>query len=109
MEEELSKYDKHIIKCILASNQFGITQVCGLVSIVLMNFVQKDYPEIRRMLQKKDIESLKKMADNLGKVNEYLDIMIFKDQNNKTYTTTVYDNNELWQDPQIIDIFPMQK
>ena len=73
-----------------------------------MNFVQKDYPEIRRMLQKKDIESLKKMADNLGKVNEYLDIMIFKDQNNKTYTTTVYDNNELWQDPQIIDIFAMQ-
>ena len=48
------------------------------------------------------------MADNLGKVNEYLDIMIFKDQNNKTYTTTVYDNNELWQDPQIIDIFAMQ-
>ena len=56
MGEEVSKYDMHIIKCILASNQFGITQVCGLVSIVLMNFVQKDYPEIRRMLQKKDIE-----------------------------------------------------
>ena len=38
MGEEVSKYDMHIIKCILASNQFGITQVCGLVSIVLMNF-----------------------------------------------------------------------
>ena len=39
--------------------------------------------------------------------NEYLDIIKFSDQNHKNYSATIYDNDELWQVPQIIDIITL--
>ena len=45
------------------------------------------------------------MPDNQSQAGEYLDIMMFKDQDNKKYIVTVYDSIELSQDPQIIEIY----
>ncbi len=40
-----------------------------------------------------------------AKFSEYLYIETFSDQQQQEYVATVYDNDELWQDIDIIDIF----
>jgi hypothetical protein len=41
-------------------------------------------------------------------LSEYLDIIKFSDQTNKSYIATIYDSNELWQYPKLIDIIHLQ-
>ena len=36
----------------------------------------------------------------------YLEVIQFKNQDGLNFIVTVYDSIELWQNPQIIDIFP---
>jgi hypothetical protein len=38
---------------------------------------------------------------------EYLEIIQFESQDGLNFLATVYDSIELWQDPQIIDIFSL--
>jgi hypothetical protein len=38
---------------------------------------------------------------------EYLCIMKFSDQENKPYAVTIHDDEELWHDPQVMDIYPL--
>jgi hypothetical protein len=36
---------------------------------------------------------------------EYIDVIKCTDQNNRLYVITLYDNDELWQELKLIDIF----
>ena len=44
---------------------------------------------------------------NSAGFREYLYILKFFDQNKLFHVATIYDSDELWQDPEIIDIFPL--
>ena len=39
---------------------------------------------------------------------EYLSIMKIKDDQGRVYIVTGYDNDDLSQDPQVIDVFPLE-
>jgi hypothetical protein len=53
-------------------------------------------------------EAIEEIKDeNQSDFNEYLDIIKFYDQNQLLYVVTIYDSDELWQDPEVIDIFPL--
>ena len=67
--------------------------------------MKNEYLEIERLIKDGNIEAIKSLTDNKSEVREFLDVMIFKDQNKKSYIVTVYDSDELWQDPQVIEIF----
>jgi hypothetical protein len=104
---ELTKYDKLVIKSILETNQFNIQKVNGLESLAARCFIQDEYADIESLIKLNDIDAIRKLPDNQGAANEYLDIVLFSDERLNSYIATIYDSNELWQDPQVIEIYPL--
>ncbi len=107
MQQESSKYDAFIVKNILAKNEFAIQVISDLESIHTRSFVQPEYAEIEKLIKEKNIESIKKFRKDEVRRNEYLDIMTFSDQDKNKYIVTIYDSDELWQDPQVIEIYKL--
>ncbi|TAG99926.1 MAG: hypothetical protein EAZ16_14565 [Sphingobacteriales bacterium] len=107
MQQESSKYDAFIVKNILANNEFAIQVISDLEIIHTRSFVQPEYAEIEKLIKEKNIESIKKFRKDEVRRNEYLDIMTFSDQDKNKYIVTIYDSDELWQDPQVIEIYKL--
>ncbi|GAB3926242.1 hypothetical protein [Mucilaginibacter myungsuensis] len=101
------EYDEYVVKSILANDQFGITAVTELDSLKVIYFVKEEYTAIEKLIQANDTEAIKMLSQNGSIGAEYLDLMLFKDQNAKPYLVTVYDSDALEQDPQVIKIYPM--
>ena len=106
---EQNKYDTFITELILSDSVLAIKKVIELTPIKSVLFVEEQYPEIKRLIQKQEWKQIKEREEKPDKeFKEYLDIMRFKDQHHNEYVVTIYDNDELFQDPQIIDIFPLK-
>ena len=105
---EKSEYDIFIAELILSDTEYNIKEVCDLESIKLLSFTEEEYKKVRDLIKKQDWNQINEVKDlPSGEFREYLDIIRFKDQDGKQYVTTIYDSDELFQDPQIIDIFPL--
>ena len=105
---EQHKWDDIVIKAIFAFKDFDIKEVNNFQSIQSLLFDREKYPAIITLIKDKNWGSLEKFE--IKKKNgfgEYLDIIKFSDQNHKAYAAAVYDNDELWQDPEIIDIIAL--
>ena len=104
---QTNTWDKIILKLLLNDKNFvfkNITQVDTLFSLL---FDSRKYPEIKSLIQKNDLVSLKGFDQHFSETfSEYLDVVQFADQDNKFFIATIYDSAELWQDPMILDIFP---
>lgn len=96
-------FDEYVINGIKAGNSFGIEKVKDLESIKSMYFNQDAYELVKKMILEGDIDKIKQMSP--PESIEFLEVMFFSDQSNQKYIVTVYDNDNMWQDPQIIDIF----
>lgn len=103
--QEEGAFDNYVVKSLLANNLFEITEVHNLESLNSRFFEREKYPEIEAMIKEKNIEALKSLPSNKSEDGQYLDIMMFKDQNQREYIVTVYDSNALEQDPQVIEIY----
>ena len=105
---EISIYDSYVIKSILSVNEFGITAVRNLESLKCIYFSRDVYLIMKELILNGNIQAIKNFLENNDEKSfgEYLDILKFSDQCEHTYIATVYDSNEMWQDPQIIEIFP---
>ena len=109
MQKKPKTFDEHVVRGILANNSFGITEVADLRSIKSMYLERERYPFIASLIRDKNLAELMKMpagAKN-SKFQEYLEIIQFKSPDGLNFIATVYDSLELWQDPQIIDIFSL--
>lgn len=105
---EKSEYDSFIAELILSDPEYNIKEVRDLESIKFMLFIEEQYKKVRDLIKKQDWKKINELKDlPAGESREYLDIKKFKDQNGKQYVTTIYDSDELFQDPQVIDIFPL--
>jgi hypothetical protein len=106
----LSTHDLPLAEAILLDTRFIITQINGWTSLSESIFVQAEYSAIEKLIRAKRIEELKVFIKKNDKevqgFCEYLSIMSFTDQNDREYVVTIYDNDELWHDPEIIDIYP---
>lgn len=98
-------FNTYVVKSILNNNEFEITEVLDLESIKSIYFNKEVYIVIEALLKNSNIEAVKALEINEIKGSEFLEIMLFKDQIKGLYAVTIYDNNELSQDPQVIDIF----
>jgi hypothetical protein len=108
MEKKPKTFDEFVVRSILANKTFGITEVADLRSIKSM-FLERDrYPFIVSLIRDKNLAELMKMPEGIKHptFQEYLAVIQFKSQDGLNFIATVYDSIELWQDPQIIDIFP---
>lgn len=108
-----NKFDSFVVKSILANNQFGITQVLILEILRSVYFDKKEYDIIEKLIKENNIKAIKEMPirnelqENQNEISEYLEILRFKDQRGKDYIVTIYDSNELSQDPQVIEIYSL--
>lgn len=105
MGNEKNVFDSYVINGILASNEFGITQVLNLTSIKSLYYSLTTYQQITDLIRAKNRSAIESLEANAAGINEFLDIMSFTDQDGKKYIVTVYDSLELTQNPQVIDIF----
>jgi hypothetical protein len=106
MDTEKNDFDMYVVNSILANNNFGIKEVLDIKSIKSMYFNQDVYSSVKKLIAEGNIGGIEKLPMSKERDTEYLDIMLFRDQVGKTYFVTVYDSNDLWQDPQVIEIFP---
>ena len=105
---EVNIWDQKLIKEILLHVDFKITEVNEPEVIQSALFKKEKYPFIISLIKNKDWEGLKMNEDqNSAGFREYLYILKFFDQNKLFHVATIYDSDELWQDPEIIDIFPL--
>ena len=103
---EKNLYNDYVIKLILSVNEFKITQVNDLQSLKTIVLDQKELPKIEGFIENHDWESIANLdSPKATGFTEYLDIIRFKDQKLRTFVTTIYDSDELFQDLQIINIF----
>lgn len=106
MSSESSWINKYVIKNILVNNSFNISTVNDIKDIKSIYFDGEDYIQVEELIKKRDIEGIKQLSQGDNKKrSEYLYVLTFLDQNQKSYVVTVYDNDELGQDPQIIEIY----
>lgn len=107
MSTDTNLFDTYIINSILANNQFGITAVTDIENINTGYFIKEEYGEVEKLIAEKNVHAIKSLRLTDTKADEFLTIMIFKDQRLKEYIVTVYDSNALEQDPQVIEIYPL--
>ena len=101
------EYNDYVIKAILTNEKFEITEVKGLQSLNSRCYVRNEYAQIENLIKDKNFNALKALPANEGESSEYLDIVEFKNQADKFYIATIYDSNELWQDPELIEIYSL--
>lgn len=105
---EKNNYDNLVTELILLDMEYNIKEVRDLESIKSRLFDRDQYRTILELIKQQDWKQINELQEpSVEAFNEYLNIMRFKNQNQSQYVVTIYDNDELFQDPQIIDIFPI--
>ena len=107
MRSDPNIYNTYVIKSILANNEFGIKEISDLEDVVSRYFIRNEYSKIAASIRNGELDTIRSLPENKPELREYLYILSFNDQMNKKYIVTVYDSDELWQNPQVIEIFPV--
>jgi len=104
MNKEIPTFDSYVIHAIIANNEYGITNVHSLKAIKSMALDRVQYPYIKKLIIENKFNTIVELPFGENQF-EYLDILEFLDQNYTRYAVTVYSNDALENDPQVIDIF----
>lgn len=97
-------FETYVIDALLSNNNYGITEVNSLKGIKSIPFDKDVYMKIVEIILRREIDLLQNMPTSNNSF-ESLDIMEFLDQNMKKYIVTVYSNDSLESDPQLIEVF----
>lgn len=92
------------LKITLARPDF--VEVLDLKSERSLLFSSELYNSVSVSIQQGNFD-LVKSGEIDGSFREYLDILTFVSIDGIKYVVTVYDSDELWQDPTIINIFQL--
>ena len=103
-----ASFEWYARRSILLCNEFGITAVQQMERIQDMYLNRDNYPMVREAIANAtSIEALKEIPKETVESYEDIKIITFRDQDENLYAATIYDSWELWQDPQVADIFPL--
>ncbi len=101
-----SKWDLSVIKQLTTKNNYGIVSVTGFRSIKELYFENSTYLKIVHLLKDNNFKAIEEFEQVERKsFREYLSLVTFSDQDERKYVMTIYDSDELHQDPEIIEIF----
>ncbi len=93
------------IEQIININTFCIEGISTITTISTIPFSKEIYPQLLGLINIQNWNEVKKLEIKKKDVfNEYLDIVTFKDNQNRLFAATVYDSDELWQNPKVLDI-----
>jgi hypothetical protein len=82
-----------------------IGDVCKVTSIQNIWFSQEIYPAVKAAIEKMDFGNIPNADRKEGGLRESLDISTFEDAAGNKYIATIYDNDDLWQDSKVLDIW----
>ena len=106
--ETTSKWDLSVIKQVTTKNNFGIVSVRRFQSIKELYFENNSYSNIVNLIKENNFKAIEEIPQGEKKsFREYLSIITFRDQDERKYVMTIYDSDELYQDPEIMEIFPL--
>ncbi len=100
-------YEQVIKESILSNKEFNITAVNNYEHIKSSFYKREEYSLIAKLVKEKKWKEIISADIHATGFREYLDIIKFTDQNGNPYVTTVYDSDELIEDPHVIEIFPL--
>ena len=104
---DTNSYLKQIEDVILRSDR-NILEIKDLTIVKMLNFTQNNITKIKDILETKRIDLLEGIPNDTGKKTfEDLTILSFLDHADNKYFVTIYDSDELWQDPQVIELYPI--
>lgn len=106
MEED--KFISKVILEILADNDHKIQEVLNIEIIKSIYFEKDEYLIVAQLLKDGKIELVKNFDTQQKEGFEFLDVVTFMDQDSRRFAATIYDSIELWQDPQVIEIFCLE-
>lgn len=101
-----TSYIKEIKALLLSENEFGITEIKDLKFLKGLNYDEKSYHSIAEAIKQKKVDDIIRLPEVQPKTFEDITLLSFYDQNNSLYIVSVYDNDEPWRDPVILNIFP---
>ena len=99
------KYNDFVIAGILGDDNIKINEISSLISINSLHYNIEFNSFVDELITQGNIEEVKKIELNLPNNREYLEIMTFKDENFNEYIVTIYDNDLLEQDPQVLKTY----
>lgn len=108
LKQELNKYELKVETAIVSSNQFGIEILRNLQSVKLTMYNAEEYHSIKSLLEQNKWHEIKETNKMKASFGEYLYIVTFLDETGKKYIASIYDSDELWQDPEVIDVLLLQ-
>lgn len=73
----------------------------------MLNFEKDGYEQVVSLLRAKDLIAVTQLPE-IQKEGYQEDLLVakFRNQNESEFIAIVYDSDELWQDPEVIHIFP---
>ena len=71
----------------------------------ISGFLPPYNPAVKAAIKRMDFTSFPNADRKDGELREYLDISTFEDGAGNKYIATIYDSDELWQDPEVLDIW----
>jgi hypothetical protein len=104
--ESKNKYNEFIRKIILADKEHRFKEVNELESVKYLRFNYEEYPAVKQLLKNNNWQQINETQEPDNGFREYLEIILFKDQNKSSFIASIYDSDALEQNPQLIDIFP---
>ena len=107
--QEVDKYSNYVIKAILSAKGQDFSEVAQLNCISSSLFDTEQYSALLNALKAGQTENLPKdILQTESTFREYIYVYSFVDQNRRKWLATIYDCDELWQDPEVIDLLPFQ-
>jgi hypothetical protein len=108
MSTDSKIWNSYVVRSILANNEFDISQINDIEEITSGYFIRSRYPEVVMLIRNGDVNAIRSLVENKAEDGEYLYVLSFRDQKNNNYIVTVYDSDELWQNPKVIEIFSVK-
>jgi len=101
-------FEWYVRRSILSRNAFDIKEIHQMERVRSLYFNQDTYPLVKEFMSKAiSIDSIRELPVETYKSDEDIEIVTFRDQDGQLFAATIYDSWELWQDPEMLDIFPL--
>jgi hypothetical protein len=101
----MDAYNTSIVKDILADKRFTIKEVHNLKEINTFPYDRNIYQIVEKCVSEKNLEPLYGNLTENKDNSEFLCIMSFNNEKGELFIITIYDSDELWQDPEIPQFF----
>ncbi len=104
-----NNYDKAVEEAIVKCKKYSGTEVHNLQHLKSLFYKEDEYQKVIQQINDKKLEEVNDLDIKGEGFREYLDIIKFEDQSGNAFIATVYDSDEMWQDPEILDVFKYEQ